>query len=196
MKTPTRTRLVEAATRRFYRDGFRSVGIDQILADVGISKTAFYKHFECKEDLMVAVLEMQNAWLQDTFRAMIVERGGPEPIGQLYAVFDVVEHIVESEDFHGCIFVNVSIEFPLPHEPAHVLASQSKKSIEDIIHDLALAAGAADPRALARELCLIMEGAYVTRHVTSDRTAIDIARGIARLVITQRCPGAKLAEAS
>ena len=60
MKTPTRQRLIEAVVRRFYRDGFRNVGIDQILSDVGISKTAFYKHFECKEDLMLAALEVQN----------------------------------------------------------------------------------------------------------------------------------------
>ncbi len=45
MTPPTRQRLVEAAMRRFYRDGFRSVGVDQVLTDVGISKTAFYKHF-------------------------------------------------------------------------------------------------------------------------------------------------------
>ena len=80
------TALVDAAIRRFYRDGFRSVGVDQILADVGISKTAFYKHFESKEDLVLAALEMQNGWLQETFRAMIRERGGPTAIGQLYAL--------------------------------------------------------------------------------------------------------------
>jgi len=63
MTIPTRQRLIEVALRRFYRDGFRSVGIDQILADVGISKTAFYKHFASKEDLMLAAMEMQNDWL-------------------------------------------------------------------------------------------------------------------------------------
>src|SRR3954466_14291493 len=117
MKTPTRQRLVEAAVRRFYRDGFRSVGIDQILADVEISKTAFYKHFESKEDLMLAALEEQAAWAQNIFQTMIRDRGGSTPLGQLHALFDVVEHIMESEDFHGCIFVNASMEFPLPHEP-------------------------------------------------------------------------------
>jgi AcrR family transcriptional regulator len=101
MKTPTRQRLVEAAFRRFYRDGFRSVGIDQVLTDVGISKTAFYKHFASKEDLMLAALEMQNGWLQDTFRTMIRERGGPSAIGQLHAAFDVVDHIIASDDFQG-----------------------------------------------------------------------------------------------
>jgi AcrR family transcriptional regulator len=187
-KTSSRQRLIDAAIRRFYRDGFRNVGIDQVLTDVGISKTAFYKHFESKEDLMIAALEMQNRWLQDTFRAMIRERGGLTAISQLYAVLDVVENIIESDEYQGCMFVNVAMEFPLPHEPAHVLASQNKQAIEDIVHALAVEVGATDPRALAQELCLIMEGAYVTRHITGNKHTIEIARQIARLVIQSRCP--------
>jgi AcrR family transcriptional regulator len=187
-KPPTRQRLVEAAVRRFYRDGFRSVGIDQILSDVGISKTAFYKHFESKEDLMIAALEMQNEWLQNTFRSMIVERGGPTPIGQLHAAFDVVERIIESDEFQGCIFVNAAMEFPLLHEPAHVLASQSKRAIEDLLYELAVSARAQHPRAMSQELCLVIEGVYVTRQVTGEKNTIHIARQIARLIIAAHCP--------
>jgi hypothetical protein len=33
-----------------------------------------------------------------------------------------------------------------------------------------------------------MEGAYVTRHVTGNQRTIDIARGIARLIIAAHCP--------
>lgn len=185
--TPTHQRLVDAAIRRFYRDGFRSVGIDQVLADVGISKTAFYKHFESKEDLMLAALEMQNRWLQETFRTMIRDRGGPTAIGQLHAVLDVVEHIIESDDYQGCIFINVAMEFPLPHEPAHVAASHNKQAMQDIVFALAVEAGADDPLALAQELCLIMEGAYVTRQVTGNQGTVNIARRVAALVIGSRC---------
>ena len=64
---------------------------------------------------MLAALEMQNPWLQETFRAMIRQRGGEAPIDQLSAVMDVVESIIESDEFHGCIFVNAAMEFPLPH---------------------------------------------------------------------------------
>ncbi len=188
MKTPTRQRLIDAAVRRFYRDGFRNVGIDQILSDVGISKTAFYKHFESKEDLMLAALEDQNRWLQVTFRAMICERGGPTPVGQLYALLDVVEHVVESDSFQGCIFVNVAMEFPLAHEPAHVAAAQNKQAIEDIVHSIAVEAEAFEPRSLAKELCLIIEGAYVTRHVTGNKQTVEIARRVADLVIASGCP--------
>src|SRR5215510_3196407 len=120
---------MEAAFQRIYRDGFRHVAIDQILADVGISKTAFYKHFECKEDLMLAALEDQNRQMLEVFRNMARERGGPTPVGQLRSLLDVVEHFVESDDFQGCIFVNVAMEFPLPHEPAHLAAAKNKQAI-------------------------------------------------------------------
>jgi AcrR family transcriptional regulator len=184
----TRQRLTEAAVRRFYRDGFRNVGIDQVYSEVGISKTAFYKHFESKDDLMLAALEMQNGWIQETFRTMIRERGGPTALGQLHAVLDVVEYIIESDDYQGCIFVNASMEFPLLHEPAHVAASQNKQAMEKIVLALAEDAGADDPHALSQELCLIMEGAYVTRQVTGNKDTVNIARRVARLVIASRCP--------
>jgi len=188
MPSSTRERLTEAAVRRFYRDGFRNVGLDQVLADVGITKTAFYKHFECKDDLVLAALEMKNRWLQDTFRELVRERGGPAPKNQLRALLDVVDHIIEGDEFQGCIFVNVALEFPLPQEPAHVAAALHKQGIEEIVHELAARAGAKDPRQMARELCLVMEGAYVTRQVTGDRRSIDVARRVADLVIAAHLP--------
>jgi AcrR family transcriptional regulator len=184
----TRERLTDAAARRFYRDGFRNVGLDQVLADVGISKTAFYKHFASKDDLVLAALERKNRWLQETLAQVIRERGGPTPAGQLRCVMDVVDRILADEEFQGCIFVKVAMEFPLPHEPAHRAAAEHKKAIEAVVSDLAARAGAADPGALARELCLIMEGAYVTRQVTGDKHAVEVARRVADRVLDAHLP--------
>jgi AcrR family transcriptional regulator len=184
----TRQRLMDAAFQRLYRDGFRNVGIDQILADVGISKTAFYKHFECKEDLLLAALEDRHRHLEEDFRQTVRQRGGDLPAQQLRALFDAVENITEAEWFHGCVFVNVAIEFPLPHEPAHVVAANSKAAIERVVAEIAACAGAADPVALAQELCLIMEGAYVTKHVTGNIDTIAIARRLAERVLAAHLP--------
>jgi AcrR family transcriptional regulator len=189
MATTTRQRLIDAATKRFYRDGFRNVGLDQILDDVNISKTAFYKHFSCKDDLMLEVLEEHNRQFQDFFMAKVRAAGGKSARKQLEATFDVVEQIIEEEGFHGCIFVNASIEFPLPHDPVHEAAVKNKQAIETIIHDIAERAGAADPQALASELCLIIEGAYVTRHVTGNRATIEIARRVAKRAIEAHLNG-------
>src|SRR4029453_2496020 len=100
MATKTRERLGSASVQRFYKDGFRNVGVDQILDDVGISKTAFYKHFASKEELMVAGLEMQNEWVQSPFRDMIRSQGGLAAVDQLRALFDVVKQIIETDGFH------------------------------------------------------------------------------------------------
>jgi AcrR family transcriptional regulator len=183
-ESATRQKLTAAAVRRFYRDGFRSVGLDQVLTDVGISKTAFYKHFASKEDLVLAALDAQNRWLQGAFLEMIRDCGGGNfPIEQLRGLLDVVDQIIDADEYQGCIFVNVALEFPLPHEPAHIAAAQHKQAIEKIVCDIAAQAGATDPSAMAAELCMIMEGAYVTRQVTGKRETIEIARRLANRVI-------------
>jgi AcrR family transcriptional regulator len=185
MATDTRQRLIDAAKDRFYRDGFRNVGIDAILTDVGISKAAFYKHFESKDELMVAVLEDVDRFLQQQFRQMVKQRGGPAAAGQLRAVLDVVQQVIEEDGFHGCIFVNAVMEFPLPHDPAHQAAGRHKHAIEEFVFELAERAGAKDPAALAQELGLVIEGAYVTRSISGDPASFAVARRLAQRVIDQ-----------
>ena len=179
MASDTRRRLIEVALRRFKRDGFRDVGVEQIFGDVGISRTAFYKHFASKEDLMVAALEVQTALAQDAFRRQARERGGTSAVGQLRALFDTVESFVESDEFHGCVFVNAAIEFPLQHDPAHEAAARNRAAMLELIHDLAERAGASDPVLMAEEFCLLMEGVYVARQVTGRRDVVAIARRLA-----------------
>lgn len=183
MASDTRQRLTEAAVQRFYRDGFRNVGIDQILDDVGISKTAFYKHFQSKDELMLAALELQNQWLQKTFRERIRAQGGRAAVDQLRALFDVVEEVIDRDDFRGCIFINAAIEFPLPHHPAHELAARNKGAIADIVYELAERAGARSPEKLTQELCMIIDATYVGRVITGERTPLEIARRMAERVI-------------
>lgn len=184
----TRDRLIDAALKRFYRDGFRNVGIDPILSDVGISKTAFYKHFDSKESLISAVLAERSALLQETLREMIRSRGGSDPRAQVAALFDVVQSVTEADGYQGCIFVNAAMEYPQCHEPAHVAAAENKRAVEEIIREIAVAAGADDPQAAAQELCLVMEGAYIARQITGDSQSLDVARRVADAIIAHRCP--------
>ena len=185
MPSDTRQRLCDAAARRFLRDGFRNVGLDAILDDVGITKTAFYKHFESKDDLVVEVLNLQGAWLKNHFLDVIRGHGGPSAAGQLRALLNAVEQIMESPDFHGCIFVQASMEFPNVHDPAHQAAMRNKQALQTLIHDIAERAGCPDPQQLAGELGLVIEGAYVTRQLTGRPDTIRIARRVADRIIDE-----------
>jgi hypothetical protein len=104
-------------------------------------------------------------------------------VGQLRALFDVVEWVVESDEFHGCTFINAAIEFPLPHDPAHESAARYRAAMVEIIGELAERAGSPAPRKMAEELSLLMEGVYVARQVTGRRDVVAMARRVAEDVI-------------
>ena len=52
----TRTALLEAASHLFLAQGFAKTTVQQLAAEVGISKGAFYLHFRSKSDLLVHLM--------------------------------------------------------------------------------------------------------------------------------------------
>jgi len=195
MKKSARQRMIEVADDLFYRDGFHAVGLDRIINEVGVTKTTFYNNFESKEQLIEEVLKWHDQWWRDHFARKLREYGGDTARGQLEAIFDVVGELVHSDEYNGCIFVNVAVQFPLPHDPVHKLAAQHKEKMEQLLRELAVYAGAKDPDALAHELALLMEGAYVTQHIKRNPAGIQNARQISRQLIAQHIEAASDATA-
>lgn len=64
-KQATRQRIIEAAGRRFKRDGIDGSGISTLMKDAGLTNGAFYTHFTSKDDLVATTvadqLQAQNA---------------------------------------------------------------------------------------------------------------------------------------
>ena len=52
-----RTRIMNAAIRLMWRDGFSAVGVDAILKEAGTQKGSFYHFFPSKTDLLLACLD-------------------------------------------------------------------------------------------------------------------------------------------
>jgi AcrR family transcriptional regulator len=55
----TRSRLIRAAEKIFARDGFEAAKLEEIAAEAGHTRGAFYANFGSKEDLFFALLEGQ-----------------------------------------------------------------------------------------------------------------------------------------
>ena len=58
----TRSRILESAIKLFSNRGYNKASVDDICADAGISKGAFYHHFKSKQALFPALLD---GWLTD-----------------------------------------------------------------------------------------------------------------------------------
>ena len=55
-KSATRQRIVEAAARRFKRDGIDGFGIATVMKDAGLTNGAFYGHFASKDELVAVTV--------------------------------------------------------------------------------------------------------------------------------------------
>ena len=60
----SRQRIVEAARAHFFSHGFRSVTMDDLAAELGVSKKTLYSHFPSKIALLEAVLADKFAGLE------------------------------------------------------------------------------------------------------------------------------------
>ena len=185
MPPSTRDRIVRVAHDLFYEQGFHAVGIDRIAAGAGVTKTTLYNHFESKADLVEEVLRWHDAWWRDHFRQMLIRHGGDTPRGQLLAIPDALAETIADPGYNGCIFINVAVQFPLRHDPAHALAAEHKDRMEAIYRELAGYAGASDAGLLAKELSLLTEGAYVTIQVSGGDETIEVLRTMVATTIAR-----------
>jgi AcrR family transcriptional regulator len=151
MATAARARLLAAAERLFHAEGVRAVGVERLLAESGVGRASFYRHFPGKDDLVLAVLEQRLArWRSDL--AAAVERRG----GGVLAVFEELQAQAGDPDFRGCAAINAMVEAADRGSAAHRVAAAHKEALAGWLGGLA---GDAD---LGETLLLLVDGALVT----------------------------------
>ncbi len=57
--TAKRNAIIEAASRRFFEEGFAATSIEQLAVDAGVSKVTIYNHFGDKRALFTASVERE-----------------------------------------------------------------------------------------------------------------------------------------
>src|SRR5580698_10387063 len=118
LRDPERTRegLLQAAFREVHRSGFKSAGIDSILAATNVTKGALYHHFESKEALGHAIIEEIIAEItSDLWLRPLQQSKDKNPID---ALIDIVQAIpARPRDVkRGCPLVNLTQEMSLLNE--------------------------------------------------------------------------------
>src|ERR1700712_5057607 len=100
-----RSRLLNAATRLFCKNGINATGIDAIIHEAGTAKTTLYKLFGSKTNLVHAVLESEGRQWREWFIGAI-ETGGGDAQVKLTRIFPALKQWFAEERFYGCPFIN------------------------------------------------------------------------------------------
>jgi AcrR family transcriptional regulator len=177
-----RERILDTAYELFSRHGIRAVGVDRIIETSGVAKMSLYRHFPSKDDLVLAFLQQReerwtNAWLRAE-----VEQRAAAPDERLLAIFDVFGEWFGRDDFEGCSFINVLLEFDEREHRVRRASVEHLVNIRSFVRELCGEAGARDPDGLARQWHLLMKGSIVAAG-EGDRQAGQQARELGELLL-------------
>jgi AcrR family transcriptional regulator len=186
MMADSRQHILDTAASLFYRDGYRAVGVDTIVAQSGVAKMTLYRHFPSKDDLIVAYLDASNerfwVWFEDVTKEI------DDPRAKLIAFFRAQETLVNAPLCYGCPFLNAVVDFPDVDHPGHAVAVKHKQAVRARLHTLAQQAGARDPQVLADQLFLLMDGAFMSaRMFGGDNPALHVGEA-AQILIEAQIP--------
>jgi AcrR family transcriptional regulator len=178
-----RDRLLDQASRLFYRNGIHSVGVELIIEHAGVARGTLYNHFGSKDGLIAACLTdldlAYHEWFVDR-----VESRTSDPVARLRVVFEVLDEWFCSDRFRGCSFINAAVELTDPSHPGHEPVLAHKRRTREYLRDLTTAAGLDDPETAADTMMLLIEGATITALVEGDRLAARRAGRAAEALVS------------
>ncbi|SIN40959.1 TetR/AcrR family transcriptional regulator [Micromonospora cremea] len=180
-RTKSVQRILDAAAELFYTHGLRGVGVDEVVAASGVSKSTLYVHFRSKDDLVAAYLTATDeSWIGQLQAA--AERAGVAPVEQLVGLFDALLDAFDRHGFFGCPFVSAAVESPIGSQARAITLAHTARR-QAWITGLCERSGASEPARLASHLGLLIDGAMTRGRLEQDRSVVQDAKEAARAAI-------------
>jgi AcrR family transcriptional regulator len=178
-----RERILQTATELFYRHGIHSVGIDRIIAESGVAKMTFYRHFPSKVRLIEEYLAQNELKWQSLLGQVTGAAQGPAE--KLLAIFDGLECAIKDPGFCGCPFIKALAEFGLEQSEPEVrtLIARHFSQIEDIIVPLLKQARPKDSKKLLPALMSLITGTVVVAQATGKTDVAKLNKTAAQTLL-------------
>ncbi|AUW41237.1 TetR/AcrR family transcriptional regulator [Rhizobium leguminosarum] len=179
-----RERILKTASDLFYRFSIHSVGIDRIIAESGVAKMTFYKHFPSKASLIATYLRYKSdIWFQMLVTS--TERTGLSPLERVLAIFDALEEPFRSPSFRGCPFVKGLAEFGPEANSPDVQATIGAyfRGLHEFVASLIEPLAFSKPERAVLQILSLFQGAIVIAQSTRDPAIVDANRDAARVLL-------------
>ena len=154
-----RDRILLRAQQLFYQQGIRATGVDKVIAEAGVTKVTFYRHFPAKNALILAFLQQRHQCWMAAFRASLAQQA---------ALIDALPATLlswfQDDDFRGCAFINTSAELGNSLPEASELIRQHKREMAVVLAEKLLP----EQQVLTAQIVLLVEGAIVQVQIGED----------------------------
>lgn len=183
ISTSTRDRIVLAASKLFYDDGIKGVSLDAVADKAGLTKRTLYYHFRSKDDLVAAYLEARDQPNLALFKRWFEEAEGSLP-HKVQAIFTHLAQLARHPKWRGCGFLRTSAELAnMPGHPAIKIGAAHKKKFEAWLRETFEVAKIKTSAELARQVVLLLDGAFAVVLLHRDASYIETAGEAAATLI-------------
>lgn len=170
---PARQRILLTAHDLFYQQGIRATGIDRVIADAGVTKVTFYRHFPSKNDLIRAFLDYRHQVWMSWFTGALRRHGNG-----LSALVPTLREWFGDPGFRGCAFINSVAEVGASLPEVLEITRQHK---EEMTQEIAgLLPPPLQPERDALVIALAVDGAII--HAQFDGHPDAALRGLELLI--------------
>lgn len=175
-----RTKLLDAALSLVRRQGFSATSVDELCVKAGVTKGAFFHHFDSKEALGVAAAD----YWSETTGAMFADapyHNIQDPVERVLGYVELRKQLLDGEEAEYTCLAGTMVQETYNSAPA--IREACKRSIfghagtleEDI--EAAIASRGLAPDWTARSLALhtqaVLQGAFILAKASGDRTVAE-----------------------
>lgn len=155
--------------------------MDEIALEAGVAKMTLYRHFQSKDELILAHLKRSADEYWEWFDDALSNATSADK--KLITLFASLEDRCRSAQYLGCTFQAAAVEFPDRAHPVNSFIRAHKNKVRDRLEKLSDEAGVDDPDSTANQLVLIMEGSLASvRYLTLPVPAREAADAVKRLL--------------
>jgi AcrR family transcriptional regulator len=168
----TRRKIVRSARKLFNKAGFDRVSINEVMADAGLTRGAFYSYFDSKSDLYA---EVMNCFFTDpewssSWEGVHVDLAAKDVGSQIVCAYLSRQH-----------FENIEDSCPMVALPTDIARSgpSAKRAFERVFSGMVsalengLSPHSVDPRVTAQAIAALCVGGMVIARAMEDRAASD-----------------------
>ena len=179
-----RERILKTASDLFYRLSINSVGIDRIIAESGVAKMTFYKHFPSKATLIASYLRHQKAmWFQ--MLATATEKPGLSSTGRVLAIFDAIDGPLRAPTFRGCSITRGLAEFGPEANTPEVQATIAEyfAELHEFVASLIKPLDLDNPERAVVQILSLVQGSFVMAQSLPGLGIVEANREAAELLL-------------
>jgi len=180
-----RSRIVETASNLFYKNGYNSTGINEIISESGVAKATLYNHFKSKDDICIAFLDYKHSAFMKDIEGFTnkKEKGSP----QILALFDYLQLFFQDKEFNGCWGIKTVAEIPQDNQKIRKKLQEQKNEFLKLISALVAKNlknnNQEEITITARRIYLMYESAVVESHLHQNDWPIKEAKEICLQII-------------